>query len=89
MKPLTFMIYAHGKRVHARLVKRAHSPIYGDCHCHKCNSNQHMTFLAEAVQYGFIADMHWAVYNCSECQVNTAFQYEVELTEEQSVDRLR
>lgn len=89
MKPLTFMVYAHGKKIHARLVKQAKSPRHGDCHCHKCDSNQHMTFIAEAVQYGFIADMHWDVYNCDACQVNTAFQYETELSLAKAVERLR
>lgn len=89
MKPLSFMVYAHGRKIHARLVKQDGSPRHGDCYCHKCNSNQHMTFLAEAVQYGFITDMHWDVYNCSECQCNTAFQYEIELSLAKAVERLR
>lgn len=89
MKPLTFMVYAHGRKIHARLVKQDVSPRHGYCYCHKCNSNQHMTFLAEAVQYSFVADKHWDVYNCETCQCNTAFEYEVELSLKQQVERLR
>jgi hypothetical protein len=84
-----FMIYAAGKRTHAKLVKCAAKPKYGHCKCYKCQRSENMTFIAEATQYGFFEDMHWEVYNCAECQVNTAFQYLVKQPLARVVDRMK
>jgi len=89
MKPLTFMVYAHGRKVHARLVKFDHKPTSIETVCHNCGRKSGLSFVAESIQYGFFSDMHWDVHNCSDCQVNTAFQYEIELTLAKAIERLK
>jgi len=89
MKPLTFMVYAHGRKVHARLVKFDHKPAGIEIACHNCGRKSGLSLVAEAVQFGFFSDMHWDVYNCSDCQVNTALQYEIELTLARAIERLK
>jgi len=89
MKPKSFMIYAHGRKVHARLIKHDHKPSIDERVCWQCQRNGASQFVAEAVQYSFVADMHWEVYNCELCGVNTCHQYEVELTLKQQLDCLK
>jgi Zn finger protein HypA/HybF involved in hydrogenase expression len=86
---LTFTIYAHGTRTKARLVKLESKPKYGHCKCACCDSSANMAFIAEATQYGFYEDRHWEVYNCSACQRNTAFQYEVKVSLSRTIERLK
>lgn len=89
MKPRTFMVYAHGRKVHARLIKHETKPRGAEVCCHNCGGSERLQFVAEAVQYSFVADMHWDVYNCQECGTNTAHQYEIELSLKEQVKRLK
>lgn len=89
MRPKTFMIYAHGRKIHARLVKHELRPGKAELVCWQCGTSATFNFVAEAVQYGFVADMHWDVYNCEKCGVNTCHQYEKLLSLEKQLDRLK
>lgn len=89
MRPLTFEIYAHGSRVHAKLIKLDCKSDIRNVACPRCGSKDHLSFIAEATQHSFVSDMHWKVFNCDQCHINVAFQYEAELSLSQIVERLK
>lgn len=89
MKPLSFVVYAHGRRVKANLIKHETKPHGDSVTCYSCGGHERLQFIAEAVQYGFIEDMHWDVYNCLDCNRNTAHQYTIQLPLAKQVDRIK
>lgn len=86
---LSFMVYAHGVKVKAVLVKYDKKPKYGHVPCYCCNKCSGMAFIASATQYGFFEDRHWEVYNCADCGKNTAVQYDVKLPLKDTVERIK
>lgn len=89
MRTLAFIIYAHGRKVHAKLVKLDKASDIRQVACPHCGSKSHLSFIAEATQYSFVSDMHWKVYNCDQCNVNVCFQYEADVPLAKAVERLR
>lgn len=89
MNQLAFVIYAHGRKVHAKLVKLDCKSDIRNVTCPHCGSKDHLSFIAEATQYSFVSDMHWKVFNCDQCHINVAFQYEEEIPLAKMVERMK
>lgn len=82
-----FCMYAHGVRIRAELVE--HGPIAKRpiATCKKCGADINNRFIAFTTQYGFVEDNHWYVFNCAACGVNTAHNYQDELSEAEMIAR--
>jgi len=82
-----FRFFAHDKRMRATLVKHDGNLNPQDVTCCKCGRVLRSNHVASIVQWGFVEDLHWDVYNCFLCGVNTAHEYVVTLTEKQMIER--